>query len=63
MATAVNIKLFDVCKKYEFQVIAGGGIRNMEDVRTVLQCGADAVQIASTAMFGKYDVIREYATL
>lgn len=50
-------------KKYEFQVIAGGGIRNMEDVRTVLQCGADAVQIASAAMFGKYDVIREYATL
>lgn len=50
-------------KEYGFHVIGGGGIRSKEDAEVMLRCGADAVQIASAAMFSRYDVIGEYAVL
>lgn len=47
-------------RKYGLSVIGGGGIRNVQDAEIMLQNGAEAIQIASVAMFGNYDVIQKY---
>lgn len=44
-------------RKYGLIVIGGGGIRSTEDVAIMLHLGADLIQIASMAMFGRWSEI------
>lgn len=44
-------------RRYEFMVIGGGGICSAEDAAIMLHLGADLIQIASVAMFGRWNEI------
>lgn len=41
------------------KVIGGGGIRSVEDAEIMLNSGADLIQIASMAMFGRWEEINK----
>jgi cyclase len=51
-----------VAKEVSIPLTVGGGIRSLEDVRTILRCGADKIAINTMATKNKY-LIREIADL